>query len=117
MQTTSFLTNILSFGRLRRLGWKIEYTYDEDMFIISYLDESFTVEFHSNKDCLYVAKPGPKYLKFIEMKNKQNFVNTCRANDYNRYDCRIGRIGIRSSGSDGHFHFIILIKYRTIQIG
>ena len=41
----------------------------------------------------------------------------CRANDYNRYDCRIGRIGIRSSGSDGHFHFIVLIKYHTIQIG
>ena len=41
------------------------------MFIVSDLDESFTVEFHSNKDGLYAAKPGPKYLKFIEMKNKE----------------------------------------------
>jgi len=53
------------------------------MFIVSDLDESFTAEFHSNKDGLYAAKPGPKYLKFIEMKNKQklreyetNFVQT-----------------------------------------
>ena len=71
MRSTSFLTNILSFGRLRKLGWKIEYKYDEDKFIVSDPDESFTVEFHSNEDGLYAAKPGPKYLKFIEMKNKQ----------------------------------------------
>ena len=83
MHITSFLTNILSFGRLRRLGGKIEFKYDKDMFILSDPDVSFTVEFHSNEDGLYAAKPGPKYLKFIEMKNKQkhreyetNFVQT-----------------------------------------
>ena len=71
MHSTSFLTNILSFGRLRKLGWKIEYKYDEDKFIVTDPGESFTVEFHSNEDGLYAAKPGPKHLKFIEMKNKQ----------------------------------------------
>jgi len=71
MHSTSFLTNILSFGRLRKLGWKIEYKYDEDKLIVSDPDESFSVEFHSNEDGLYAAKPGPKYLKFIEMENKQ----------------------------------------------
>ena len=73
MHSTSFLTNILSFGKLRRLCWKIEYKYDEDMFIVSDSDESFTVEFHSNEDGLYAEKPGPKYLKLIGMKNKQKF--------------------------------------------
>ena len=76
MHSTSFLTNILSFGRLRKLGWKIEYKYDEDKFIVSDPDESFTVEFHSNEDGLYAAKPGPKYFKFMEMKNKQKFKKT-----------------------------------------
>ena len=71
MHSTSFLTNILSFGRLRRLGWKIEYKYEEDMFVVSDPEESFIVKFHSNEDGLYAAKPGPKYMKFIEMKNKQ----------------------------------------------
>ena len=60
MRSTSFLTYILSFGRLRKLGWKIEYKYDEDKLIVSDPDESFSVEFHSNEDGLYAAKPGPK---------------------------------------------------------
>ena len=71
MHSTSFLTNILSFGRLRELGWKMEYKCNEDKFLVSDPDQSFVVEFHSNEDGLYAAKPGPKYFKSIEMKNKQ----------------------------------------------
>ena len=37
--------------------------------MVSDPDKSFTVKFESNEDCLYVTKPGPKYLKFIKMKN------------------------------------------------
>ena len=72
MHSTSFLTNILSFGRLQKLDWEIEYKCDEDKFLVSDPDQSFTVEFHSNEDCLYAAKPGPKYLKYIETKKKTN---------------------------------------------
>ena len=35
MHSESFLTNILSFGRLRRLGWHVECKYDEDAFLAS----------------------------------------------------------------------------------
>jgi len=37
-------------------------------------------------------------------------VVVCRANDINRYDCEIGRTGIRSLGTGSHSSFIILIK-------
>jgi len=46
----------------------------------------------------------------LKSRNSSQHVSLCRANDYNRYDCRIGRTGVRSSESDGHFSFIILIK-------
>lgn len=71
MHSTSFLTNILSFGRLRKLGWYIKYNYNEDKFVVSDPNKSFTVEFQSNEDNLYVTKPGPEYLKFVAMKNTQ----------------------------------------------
>jgi len=77
-------------------------------------------------DRLHSSVPGQSVVRgaikrFIQVNEMRcpdyNLAKLCRANDHNRYDCRIGRIGIRSSGSDGHFHFIVLIKYLTIQIG
>ena len=44
------------------------------MFVISDPEESFIVKFHSNEDGLYAAKPGKKYSKFVEMKNKKKSV-------------------------------------------
>jgi len=55
---------------------------------------------------------GKRYLiprNFRRLRIK-NFWVECRANDINRYDCEIGRTGIRSLGTGSHSSFIILIK-------
>jgi len=49
----------------------MEYKCNEDKFLVSDPDQSFVVEFHSNEDGLYAAKPGPKYFRFIETKIRQ----------------------------------------------
>ena len=48
--------------------------YKEDMFLVSDPDESFIVEFHSNEDGLYAAKPGKEYLKFVEISDNVKLV-------------------------------------------
>ena len=48
------VTNILSFARVRALGYKIDYNYEEDCFIVT--SQRGTVVFEATEEGLYALK-------------------------------------------------------------
>ena len=117
MHDEKFFTNILSFGLLRKLGWWIEYKYDEDVFLVSNPNKNFTIKFESNEDLLYVAKPGQKYLDFVkeinEKEDKKKKTGTLKANGPATMEASFIQVMADEANSSGfHVSMVQTLKER-----